>query len=109
MFILCFYTCVSLLSLFPLPAISAISSWDTHIAICTRGSTGAWFPWQARRAGDAADGTRASSLPGVEQLPKHTVAQTDRSHQCPHLQLCERTERVIEPPARPTSICDVVA
>lgn len=96
---------MSLLSLFPLPAISAISSRDTHIAICTRGSAGAWFPWQAWRAGDAADEARSSFQPGVPQLPKHTVAQTDHPHQCPHLQLCECTESIIQPPTWPTGIC----
>lgn len=67
--------------------------------MCARGSAGAWFPGQARRAGAAAEETGPSSLPAVEQLPEHTVAQADGSHQRPHLQLCGRTERVRQPAA----------
>lgn len=90
------YTCFSLLSLFTLPAISAISSWDTHIPIRTWGPTGAWFAWQAWWARDTTDETRCSSQSVVEQLPKDTVAQTGHSHQCPHLQLCKCKQQVLK-------------
>lgn len=82
-----FYTCVSLFSLFTPPAISAISSRDTHIPICSRGPTGTRFPWWAWWPGDTADQTRRSFPFAVKQLSEDTVAQTDCSHQCQHLHI----------------------
>lgn len=84
-----YYTWVSLFSLFTLPAISAISSRDTHIPICSWGPTGTRFARQSGRPRDAADQTRRSFQLGLKQLSKNTVAQADYSHQHPHLQICK--------------------
>lgn len=77
------HTCVSLLSLLALPAIPAISSRDSHVPVRSRGPTGARFARWAGWSWDAADEARGSL-----QLPQDTVAQTDHSHQRPHLQIC---------------------
>ena len=90
------YTWVSLLSLFTLPAISAISSRDTHIPISSRGPTRTGFSRQARWPCDAADQTRCSFQFGVKELSQDALAQTDCSHQRPHLHICKCRQQLLD-------------